>query len=117
MPFRSLFIATLFAGCAATGPQLTSLESQKLDPALQRLVLGTPSGREEYDITAGPSGEEVFAVLVRTDNAEEIRNAGYAVSSAFGDVAVIRVTIARLRSLVTLPGVKNVSNSSKNHPL
>ena len=110
-------LAVLLAGCAATGPQLTPLEVEKLDPALQRLVLGTPAGPAEYDITPGPSGEDKFGVLVRTDNVNDVRNAGYAVTSAFGDVAVVRVTIAQLRSLVTLPSVKNVTNGSKNHTM
>jgi hypothetical protein len=117
MLIRSLVLSLFFAGCAATGTQLTPTEQQKLDPALQRLVLGTSASRTEYDVTQGPSGEETFGVIVRTDNVEEVRNAGFTVSSAFGEVAVVRVTIARLRSLVALPSVKNVSNGSKNHPL
>jgi hypothetical protein len=116
---RNLFLLfpVLLAGCAATGPQLTPLEAQKLDPALQRLVLGTSASRAEYDVTPGSSGEERFGVLVRTENVEDVRNAGYAVTSAFGGVAVVRVTISQLRSLVTLPSVKNVTNGSKNQPL
>jgi hypothetical protein len=117
MFIRSFILAVLIAGCAATRPQLTPLEEQKLDPALQRLVLGTTASRTEYDITPGPSGEDTFGVLVRTDNLDDVRNAGYAVTSAFGEVAVVRVTIAGLRSLVSLPSVKNVTNGSKNHPL
>jgi hypothetical protein len=117
MLIRSLILAVLYAGCATTGPQLTPLELQKLDPALQRLVLGTSASRTGYDITPGPSGEENFGVLVRTDNVDDVRRAGYAVTSAFGDVAVVRVTIAQLRSLVTLPSVKNVTNGSMNHTM
>ncbi len=108
-------LALLLAGCAAAGPQLTPLEEQKLDPALRRLVLGTPLSRSEYDIIPGQSGEEKFGVLVRTDNVDDVRNAGYAVTSSFGDVAVVRVTIAQLRSLVSLPSVKSVTNGSKNY--
>jgi hypothetical protein len=110
-------LAVLLAGCAATGPQLTPLELEKLDPALQRLVLGTRASQAEYDITPGSAGEEKFGVLVRSDNIDDVRNGGYTVTSAFGGVAVVRVTIAQLRSLVTLPSVKNVTNGSKNHPL
>src|SRR5271169_3505560 len=114
MCIPSFVLAVLLAGCAATGAQLTLLEEQKLDPALQRLVLGTPAGRAEYDIAPGPSGEDTFGVLVRTGSVEDLRNAGYAVTSAFGEVAVVRVTIRELRVLVTLPSVKNVTNGSKN---
>ena len=117
MPIRSLVFAVLCAGCASSGLQLTTLEKEKLDPALQRLVLGAPASRTEYDITPGPSGEDTFGVIVRSDNIDEVRNAGFTVSSAFGNVAVVRATIPRLRDLVTLPSVKNVSNGSKNHPM
>jgi hypothetical protein len=117
MPIRALLFAFLVAGCATTGTQLTTLEKEKLDPALQRLVLGAPASRTEYEVTSGPSGEDTFGVIVRSDNIDEIRNAGYTVSSAFGDIAVVRVTLTRLRTLVTLPSVKNVSNGSKNQPM
>ena len=115
MLIRPLILAFLVAGCAATGPQLTPLEQQKLDPALQRLVLGTPASRTEYDITPGPSGEDTFGVLVRTDNVDDVRNAGFDVTSAFGDVAVVRATMKQLRALVLLPSVKSLRNGSKVH--
>ena len=117
MLIRSLFLPVLFAGCAATAPVLSPLEQEKLDPALQRLVLGTSDSRAAYDVTRDPSGEERFGVIVRTDNVDEIRNAGYTVTSAFGTTAVVRVTLPQLRSLVKLPSVKNVTNGSVNRPL
>lgn len=117
MSIRSLACAVLFAGCATSGLQLTTLEKEKLDPSLQRLLLGAPASRTEYDITPGPSGEDTLSVIVRSDNIGDIRNAGYTVTSAFGEVAVVHVTVPRLRTLVTLPSVKNVSNGSKNHPM
>jgi hypothetical protein len=117
MLIRSLFLSVLFAGCATTGPALTSLEQEKLDPALQRLVLGSSESRTGYDIKPGPSGEDVYGVIVRTDNVDEIRSAGYTVTSSFGTTAVVRVTLPQLRSLVKLPSVKNVTNGSVNHPL
>ena len=116
MLIRSLVFAVLCAGCATSGLQLTKLEKEKLDPALQRLVLGSPASRTEYDITPGPSGEDTFSVIIRSDKIDDLRNAGYTVTSAFGEVAVVRVTISELRTLVTLPSVKNVTNGSKNRP-
>jgi len=117
MLIRSLIFSVLLSGCGATGPQLTPLEKEKLDPALQRLVLGTPASRTEYDITPDPSGEDIFGVLVRTENIDDIRNAGYAVTSSFGDIAVLRVTLEQLKGLVSLRSVKNVMNGSKSRPL
>jgi len=116
MLIRILMLSVVLAGCATTQPQLTPTEKQKLDPALQRLLTDASTNRADYDVTPGKSGEETFGVLVRTDSVDEIRKAGYTVTSAFGDVAVVRVTIPALRSLVMLPSVKNVSNGSRNYP-
>jgi len=52
------YIASLFAGCAATGAQLTTLEEEKLDPALKQLVLGTSVNRTDYDVTPGAPGRK-----------------------------------------------------------
>ncbi len=117
MSIRILIFASLFAGCAATGAQLTPLEEEKLDPALKQLVLGTSVNRTDYDVTPGAPGEEKYGVIVRTDNVEELKSAGFAVTSSFGDVAVVRATIPQIRSLVRIPSVKNVSNGSRNHLL
>jgi hypothetical protein len=117
MFIRILALASIFAGCAATGTQLTPLEEKKFDPAIKQLVLGTSASRADYDVTPGAPGEEKYGVIVRTDNVEELKSAGFAVTSSFGDVAVVRATIPQIRSLVRLPSVKNVSNGSKNHPL
>lgn len=115
MLIRSFILALLFAGCATTGSQLTPLEKEKLDPALQHLVLGVPPTRAEYDITPGPTGEDKFGIVARTDNIDELRNSGIDVTSAFGDVAVVRVTIVQIRALVLLPSVKSLRNTSKVH--
>ena len=116
MLIRILALSALVAGCATTEPGLTPTEQLKLDPALKRLLTGASTNRSDYDVSTGKSGEETFGVLVRTDNADELRNAGYDVTSTFGDVAVVRVTIPGLRSLVRLPSVKNVSNGTRSYP-
>jgi len=116
MLIRILFMSLLLAGCATTGTELTPAEKAKLDPALQRLLTGATTNRAEYDVTTGKSGEETYGVLVRTDNADELKSAGFNVTSTFGDVAVVRATIPAIRSLLRLPSVRNVSNGTRSYP-
>ena len=108
------FLGLLFmAGCASTATTLTALEESKLDPALKKLILGATIDATEYDITPGPGGERRYGVIVRTDNVDDLKRGGYAVTSVFGDVTVVRVTVEQLRTLASLPSVKNVTNGSK----
>ena len=116
MLIRILVLSALVSGCAATVPELTPAEKSKLDPALQRLLTGASVNRADYDVTTGKSGEETYGVLVRTDNPDALRQAGYDVTSAFGDVAVVRVTLPALRSLVRLASVRSVSNGTRSYP-
>ena len=116
MLIRILFMSVLLAGCATSGPGLTPSEIAKLDPALQRLLTGASPNRADYDITTGKSGEETYGVLVRTDSADALKNAGYDVTSVFGDVAVVRATIPAIRSIVRLPSVKSVSAGTHSYP-
>lgn len=107
-------LTVLLAGCASSSPELSMLEKQKLNPALQRLVLNEVVNPWDYDIRLGPSGESLYGVTVRTDNVEEIRSAGFTVTSAFADVAVVRLTVEQLRSLVQLPSVRSVASGVRN---
>jgi len=109
-------LSALIAGCATTGAELTPTERLKLDLPLQRLLTDPSANRADYTVTPGKSGDETFGVLVRTDNVGELKNAGYDVTSAFGDMAVVRATIPEIRALVRFPSVKNVSNGTRSYP-
>jgi hypothetical protein len=117
MSWRTIItLALLLSGCAASAPRLSGVEEQKLDPSLQKLLLGTVTEPAEYDIAPGPNGERQYAVLARTEDVDQIRRAGLAVTSVAGDVAVVRVSVEQLRLLAGLSSVKRVSNGSKNRP-
>jgi hypothetical protein len=109
-------IASLFlmlASCAST-TGLTEAERQKLDPPLQRLLTGERVSESEYDIAMRLDGSKEYAVVVRSNNADELKKAGIRVSSVFGDVVTVRVTLEELRKIVGLSTVRSMQNGSKN---
>lgn len=107
------FLFLMLVGCSST-TELTEVERQKLDPPLQRLLMGERVVESEYDIRTRPDGTREYAVIVRSKNVEELKAAGIRLSSAFGDVVTVRVTFDELRTLVSLPSVRSVEAGSKN---
>jgi len=113
---RLAVLALLVAGCASSSSELTQLEKEKLNPALRRLVLKEVVNPWDYDVRLSPSGETLYGITVRTDNVEELRGAGFTVTSSFGEIAVLHVTLDELRELVKLPSVHSVANGVRNAP-
>jgi hypothetical protein len=115
MTFRALpFLALIFfAGCGGSVHELTAIEQMKLDPALQRLIMGSGIDPVDYDISRAPNGDLKYGVIVHSTDVEELKGAGYNVTSNFDGVMVVRVTVDELRGLVALPSVKAVSAGSK----
>ncbi len=106
-------ICLLLAACSGSGA-LTEAERQKLDPQLTRLMLGEP----ERDAESGTrlDGTKEYEVIIRSTNAEEVKQAGIKIGSAFGDVITARVTVAELKKILALSSVRAVQASSKNRP-
>jgi hypothetical protein len=105
----------LLVSCATTS-RLSEVERAKLDAALQRLLAQEQVDEKDYDTTVRADGVREFGLSVRSNNADEIRKAGIRVSSVFGDVVIVRVTLDELKKLVTLSSVRSVQNSSRNYP-
>ena len=114
MTFRSLpILALILTGCGGSVHELTAVEQMKLDPALQILIIGSGIDPADYDISRGPNGDVRYGVIVRSTDVEELKEAGYNVTSNFDGVMVVRVNVNELRELVALPSVKAVSAGSK----
>lgn len=109
-----LSVPLLLCCCGSAVPALTPVELGKLDPPLQRLLLGGEVIETDYNVTTGPSGERRYVVVARVETVDEVKKAGFEVTSAFGEIAVVQVTVDQLRVLVAMPGVKNVRTGSKN---
>lgn len=108
-------VCMLLVSCAVTN-RLSDAERAKLDPPLQRLLTQERVVESDYDTTVRADGSREYGLSVRTSNADEIRKAGIRVSSVFGDVVTVRVTLEELRKLVGLSSVRSVQSGSKNYP-
>ena len=108
-------LSFLFFTCSGVN-QLSDVERSKLDPAVQRLFTMDRMVESDYDTTIRPDGSKEYGLVVRSANAGELKQAGIRVSSVFGDVVTVRVTLEELKKLVGLPSVRSVQNGSKNYP-
>lgn len=99
------------------GPRrLSDDERSKLDPGVQRLLTQERMVETDYDVTERPDGAKEYGLVVRSNNVDELKKAGIRVSSVFGDVVTVRVTLEELKMLVSLASVRSVQNGSKNYP-
>ncbi len=105
----------LFFSCSGVY-RLSDVERSKLDPAVQRLLTQERMVDTDYDTTVRPDGSKEYGLVVRANNTDEIKEAGIRVSSVFGDVVTVRVTLEELKKLVGLSSVRSVQNGSKNYP-
>ncbi len=105
---------TLIISCSGAN-RLSDSERSKLDPAVQRLVTQERVIESDYDTTVRPDGSREYGLVVRSGNADELRKAGIRVSSVFGDIVTVRVTLEEIKILVGLSSVRSVQNGSKNY--
>lgn len=114
MKRSALFALALFGIACAGTRTLSDAERAKLDPSLQRLLTGERVMESEYDSTVRSDGTREYGLSVRCSNADELKKAGINVSSVFGDVVTVRVSLDELKTLVGLASVGFIENGSKN---
>jgi hypothetical protein len=111
-------LACIVLFCVSCGEtaRLTDNEKAKLDPDLQALFETPEPSDDRYEVSVRPDGSREYALVVRTSDPAELRAAGIAVGSVFGDVVTVRVTKAELRRILSLHSVRAVQNSTKSFP-
>ncbi len=107
-------LVILLGGCAR--PALTDREMAKLDPPLQRLIVGEAVVEGDFDVSNRPGGEKEYGVIIRSSNPEELKSAGIPINTVMGDVITARLTISELKKVLTIPSVRALQNRSKNYP-
>lgn len=106
-------VMMILAACAGSH-ELSDTDRAKLDPSLQRLLSGREVVEADYDVGIRQDGTKEYAVIIRSNQADEITSAGIRISSLFGEVITARVTSDELAKLVRLPSVRFVESGSKN---
>jgi hypothetical protein len=110
--FEMAFFVFLSLHCSSS-KSLSDTEKAKLDPPLFHLFAGEQVDKSLVNETLRPDGIKEYAVIVRSEDPEEIQALGIAVSSVFGDVIVVHATIEELRKIASLPTVRALQAGSK----
>lgn len=99
--------------CCGGAKDLTPEERAKLEPRLITFLTEEHPSAELDDVTLRPDGTRAYAVVVRCAVPEDLRAAGIAVRSVWGDVVTVSVSREELRRIVALPSVRWVEQGSK----
>ena len=112
-PLAIVLSSVLTLHCSST-KSLSEAEKAKLDLPLMHLLTGKPVEENRLDFLTRSDGTKEYAIIIRSNHSEEIKEMGIAVSSIFGDVIVARATIKELRKIVSLSSVRAIEVGSKN---
>ena len=98
--------------CSST-KSLSNTEKAKLDSPLLHLLSGDRQNDKRLDITHRADGTKEYAVIVQSEHPDAIRALGINVSSVFGDIIVVHVTLEELKNIVSLTTVEAIRTGSK----
>jgi hypothetical protein len=111
-PLLIILSSLLTLHCSST-KSLSEAEKAKLDPPLLHLLTGKPVEENRLNILTRSDGTKEYAVIVQSVHPEDIQSLGITISSVFGDVIVVHITLEQLKNIVSLPTVKAVRTGSK----
>lgn len=103
--------------CASGRVSLKPYEKEKLDPALQNLVIN--KGKVDssiYNKSTNREGETVFDVIIRSDDPEAVRKAGIPVQSVVRNIITAQLTVEQIRQAAALDAVTSIQNAAKHYP-
>ena len=111
-PLAIILSSVLTLHCSST-KSLSEAEKAKLDLPLLHLLTDKPREENRLDIFTRSDGTKEYAVIVQSEHPEALRALGITVSSVFGDIIVVHVTLEELKNIVSLPTVQAVRTGSR----
>ena len=85
----------------------------KLDARLQLLVqVAAGEGNAPDPVGLNEHGEDLFSVIIRTDNAEHLRDAGLKPDAVVGPIVTARLTKAEILLAAGLESTQSVETDS-----
>ena len=112
LPITIAVLTMLSIQCSST-KSLSNTEKAKLDSPLLHLLSGDRQNDKRLDITHRADGTKEYAVIVQSEHPDAIRALGINVSSVFGDIIVVHVTLEELKNIVSLTTVEAIRTGSK----
>jgi hypothetical protein len=113
--FAIALISLLILHCSSA-KYLSDTEKAKLDRHLVRLLSGEQVDETLFNVQEKPDGTKLYKVIIRSNQAEDLKRLGICVSSVFSDVIVARATIPQLWTLVASPSVHAIQTGTTNSP-
>lgn len=109
-----LLTMVLIISACTSGAQLSRAEQEKLDPSLQKLLLGDPLPESNYSISETANGQKLYGVIITSTNPDDLEKAGVVPNTVSGEIVTARITVEEMKKAVLLDSVKNIKNSSKS---
>lgn len=81
---------------------------------MRHLIAGNDINENIINMSVRTDGTKEYAVIIRSNNIEEIKSQGISVTSAFGDVIIARMTIEEIKKVITLQSVQAVDTGSRS---
>jgi hypothetical protein len=90
---------------------LTQTQQNRLGPSLQRFLTGDSMATGNI-VAEGEqrNGEKVFAVIIRSDDADALRDAGIPLNSVAGSIITARLTADEILRVSSMPSVRSVQS-------
>jgi hypothetical protein len=110
----AILIFTFCAFQCASSKSPSESNIAKLDQALRHLLAGDNVGVRKLEFSMRADGTKEYAVIIRSENAEELKSLGISVNSIFGDVIVSHITVEELKKVISLQSVRAVESGSRN---
>ena len=104
----------MFMSCSSSS-KLSKIEMEKLDPALQKLVLGENVSDTKYNVRVQEDGTKIYGVIISSTNPKELTDIGITPNTVTGEIITAKLTIEEIRKVVLLQTVKSVKNVSKSY--
>ena len=109
-----LLTLVLILSACTSGAQLSRAEQEKLDPALQKLLLEDPLPEKNYSISVTADGQKLYGVIITSTNPDDLEKTGIVPNTISGEIVTARITIEEMKKAVLLESVKMIKNSSKS---
>jgi hypothetical protein len=99
-------------------PEISPDIMNKLDSNLQKMVMSDESPESTLTpVTYTDEGDPVYRVIVRTGDAESLRNEGLRVNTEIGTIAIARWTKAEILKAASIDSTQQIeSDTDQNFP-
>jgi hypothetical protein len=95
---------------------LSQAQRDRLGPALQRFLTGDARATGDVKAVGTRDGQDVFSVIIRSENADALRQAGLPLTSVTGTTITARLTMDEIQKAASVEAVQSVRSDRQMEP-